>query len=499
MTSKIERGGYNTTTYAYDVRGNKTFETDGEGRTVQFIYDCRARLASVVTDPGEGHLNLATVYGYDTAGNLLRVTDPRLNQVLSRTYDRMGRIKTQSDALGNTYTYGYDNNGNVTNILDPMNRTMTREYNSANKVSGISIPAEGTSYAYSYDGNLNCTQATKTGGGTVSTLTMSYDGSSRLAGIASALSEDGTATFSYSEALTYDARGSLTSIEIPGQGASTYTYDAAGNLAAAMDTRAPASSFSFTYRQNERLSEAVTAGVKTSYDYYENGLAKSIVSRRTATAQEIANFTYDYDRGNMPRARSSYLESNPAASSEAYAYDKAGRLVSDASSVQSQAYTYDASGNMESKTVGDQPDAATTTYAYDASNRLLGDSGGNTYAYDASGNLTGVSGGLRVATTYAYDAEGRMTGATVGQETASYTYDALGRMTKREAGGSSELFALKATGYEPLSITGSEGPTSYLYTPDGSRPLSSVSPEGKASTLGTDIHLDVVFAADSGG
>ncbi|MHB8893791.1 MAG: RHS repeat domain-containing protein, partial [Candidatus Geothermincolia bacterium] len=170
-----------------------------------------------------------------------------------------------------------------------------------------------------------------------------------------------------------------------------------------------------------------------------------------------------------------------------------------ASSVQSQAYTYDASGNMESKTVGDQPDAATTTYAYDASNRLLSDSGGNTYAYDASGNLTGVSGGLRAATTYAYDAEGRMTGATVGQETASYTYDALGRMTKREAGGSSELFALKATGYEPLSITGSAGPTSYLYTPDGSRPLSSVSPEGTASTLGTDIHLDVVFTADSGG
>jgi RHS repeat-associated protein len=259
--------------------------------------------------------------------------------------------------------------------------------------------------------------------------------------------------------------------------------------------RASTSPLSFTYDANERLSRIRAPGLDTAYDYFENGLTKSITTTKAGSTDPVASFTYDYDKGDMPSSQTSYIESNPAATQTTYAYDKAARLTGASSDLEALSYSYDASGNMASKTQG----AQTTTYSYNSANQLQADSEENSYTYDPTGNLTSITGGTRPATSYTYDSEGRMTGAAVGQAQASYSYDPLGRMAMRTQGSASELFISRGTGYDPLSITGSSGMTSYLSSPDGSAKLASVSGEGTFNTLGTDIHGDVVFSADATG
>jgi RHS repeat-associated protein len=259
--------------------------------------------------------------------------------------------------------------------------------------------------------------------------------------------------------------------------------------------RASTSPLSFTYDANERLSRIRAPGLDTAYDYFENGLTKSITTTKAGSTDPVASFTYDYDKGDMPSSQTSYIESNPAATQTTYAYDKAARLIGASSNLEALSYSYDASGNMASKTQG----AQTTTYSYNSANQLQADSEENSYTYDPTGNLTSITGGTRPATSYTYDSEGRMTGAAVGQAQASYSYDPLGRMAMRTQGSASELFISRGTGYDPLSITGSSGMTSYLSSPDGSAKLASVSGEGTFNTLGTDIHGDVVFSADATG
>lgn len=329
-------------------------------------------------------------------------------------------------------------------------------------------------------------------------MVFSFDDSNRMAALTSALSKSGQNTFSSSEQFAYDERGSLTTLTVEGEGQLRYGYDSAGNLVSALDTRANAS-FSFKYDRDERLSETTAPGLKTTRDYFDNGLTKTITSKRLDTGQTLGYFQYGYDRSNMPAAREAYIQGNPGSGTYSYSYDQVGRLIAAdpaaGSGLENIAYAYDSAGNMISKTEG----ASNTNYYYDTMDRLKSDSSGRTYEYDNAGRLTSVAGGSSQQTSYTYDSEGHLTVGIVGQTTVNYSYDAVGRAVARSQGEETEFFTMRGTGDQPVSITNSTSSTSYLFTPDGSVPLCYFNSESGYRTLGTDIHSDVVFEAESTG
>ncbi len=99
-------------------------------------------------------------------------------------------------------------------------------------------------------------------------------------------------------------------------------------------------------------------------------------------------------------------------------------------------YNYDNAGNRSSMTVG----AITTTYGYDAANKLL-TAGTVSYTYDGNGNpLTKTDTSTSQTTTYTYDTENRLTTATLynGQHFI-YGYDYTGmKISNTQAGPKGE-------------------------------------------------------------
>ena len=79
-----------------------------------------------------------------------------------------------------------------------------------------------------------------------------------------------------------------------------------------------------------------------------------------------------------------------------------------------------------------------TTYAYDANNRLLGETVGDTataYTYDANGNT--LTAGDK---TYTYNDRGQQTGYSNGTTAAAYAYNPSGLRNVKTVGGSTKYF-----------------------------------------------------------
>ncbi len=116
-----------TVTYAYDADGRRTQMLDGTG-TSSYTSDSLGRLVAVTTGAGS-HVG----YGYGLAANLLTLDYPATASVVAslngtttggapivtRTYDRAGRMASVSDWLGHTTSFSYDADSNLVGIAYP--------------------------------------------------------------------------------------------------------------------------------------------------------------------------------------------------------------------------------------------------------------------------------------------------------------------------------------------------------------------------------------------
>ena len=114
-------------------------------------------------------------------------------------------------------------------------------------------------------------------------------------------------------------------------------------------------------------------------------------------------------------------------------YDAASRVTSETDALDGvTTYTYDAAGNRLTAT---NPEG-TTRYRYDAQNRLIEEIQPNgsvlSYGYDAAGNRTQLdvsAGGSTTTTSYSFDALNRLEVVEDNQGQTIYTYDAVGNRT----------------------------------------------------------------------
>ena len=147
-----------------------------------------------------------------------------------------------------------------------------------------------------------------------------------------------------------------------------------------------------------------------------------------------------------------------------YTYDALYRLTAaDYDDGTTFKYTYDAVGNR----LTEETDESTSTYTYDAANRLT-DVNGVAYTWDANGNLLADGTG-----TYTYDAANRLVGLVEGEYTYAYTYNGLGDRLSQVENGETINYTLDLN--RGLTQVLSDHTNAYLY---GNGRISEEQPNG---------------------
>src|SRR4029453_16026307 len=102
-----------TTTFKYDIFGNRTEVTDAEGRKTTYSFDARRQVVDVATpqvlNGSEALVTYHTTYAYDGEGNIVTRTDNNGN-VTQILYTSNGLLKRRTDPIGNVTEYLYDAN-----------------------------------------------------------------------------------------------------------------------------------------------------------------------------------------------------------------------------------------------------------------------------------------------------------------------------------------------------------------------------------------------------
>jgi RHS repeat-associated protein len=232
-------------------------------------------------------------------------------------------------------------------------------------------------------------------------------------------------------------------------GATTYTYDATGNL---LTAGSGAATITMTYDRLGRVlavdDDDLGTTADTAYTYsltspswtdpsgaYAATLDK--FDRPTAVNDPVnaTDFTWAYRADGQPSSMA-----QPNGNTTAFAYDALGRLTSKdttaAGPVNRALYdwTYNRAGQIltELETITGGASNGTVTYGYDplarlATSALSGTT--TTYGWDAGPNRTSVQVGAGSTATTTFDVANRPTSGT--NPTASYTNDDDGRLTAR--------------------------------------------------------------------
>lgn len=407
---RADRGNNSqNTTYTYDRSGNVKTIVAPAGTTT-LTYDALDRVIES-KDP----LNGTTKFGYNTAGQLTQVIDPR-NMATTYVYDGFGQLWAQYSPDSGTSTFQYNAAGQRTTMTRNDGSITTYGYDGLGRPSSASVG--GQSLLYLYDtcangkGRLCRTENQQTNA--VSLTLFSYMPDGRIAG-----RQDWTPTSDYYTNYYYDSIGRLNSIAYPNGMAVGYGY--ANGKQTAM-----------TVNIGGTISNVVVGasyrpfGPSTGWSY-GNGLTRNYYYDQNYTAGDerltgittmnggvtLQSLLRTYDSNDRATQTTNYI--TPSLT-QSYGYDALSRLTSAVwdSGNQSQSLTYDPNGNRTSYR-WHTPTSTPEPYVIDsASNRVI-----NThiaYSYDGRGNRATQSWGGSTA-TYGYDGFNRQT--SVSRDAAS--------------------------------------------------------------------------------
>jgi RHS repeat-associated protein len=500
----------------YDGDSELVLTTDADGNQTKFVYDAAGRRVQVIEGYGSP-VEAATVYTYDKAGDVVSVKDARPHDGPSQpfpqdpnnpapavfdsysTYDALHRKVTQTDGAGDTTYYGYDPEGDAIRMTDPKGDVTRYSYDEFGALLSVDQTGEGggvTFYVYDADGN-KVAQQDPDG----NLVTYQYDKLNRL-----------TDTFQF---LTPGSLTATTTRAAVPAGAAAgavhwhYGYDADNNRTLVIDPKGQETDLAYDYR--DRL-------VSVTYTNFADP---------NLPFQPLdINYAYDAnDNLTLVQEHKTGASGGVILEQNAYAYDALDRLTGTTRDddlgapddvTSAIGYAYDPQGNLTSETVpgADQPlpggppapSAATTTYDYDARNRLVTvhtGSGATNYTYLPNGLVASVEYPNNVVTENGYDAAGRLT-SLVNRSTSgglissfAYTYDPDGNRTSQAEthqwpGGT--LSATTTYGYDQLdrltSATVNRQTESFTYDANGNRLTES------GTDPATGQPVDVVFAYD---
>jgi RHS repeat-associated protein len=376
-----------TTTYAYDGVGNRLSKTTAAG-TLEYSYDVANRLKNI--SGGESTLRSFSYdaanrrigavgpqgdelkIGYDGDGRVTSINDGRGQSVI-RSYDARGLVTKQSDLRG-TLEYGYDKLGRMTSLADPQGKSTTFAHNPEGAVTEVIRPSGVTTTSvYDDAGRLTEASSVEAPSTDLESLEYSYDPAGNVR-------SRNDLRLGQETTYAYDALNRLTEFDPPGEGATAYEYDAAGN-------RTNAGSVSYTY---DALNQLTSSSEGTTYGYDGDGRLTEEIS-----GSEETTFLWD------PFDHLAKVEA--PAGNVTYSYDALGRLIERVGGVGTQAVHY---GDLTDLPTYDVGGGGATSYVQGGSGLLEQRSGEVTQfpLADSHGDITAITGpGGGVESRQTYD------------------------------------------------------------------------------------------------
>ncbi len=430
--SQTASASLNTTSFYYDYQNqvimeeqattdiwavdanNQLIATPGAGNTftaprarptIYTYYDAAGR-ALAMQNPNGG----VNAYLYDDAGN--RIADYHADGgVVKYSYNAFNQMVILTDAVGNITENTYDQNGRLSSQRSGVNTTseatVSYSYDEAgNRISITNGENETTLYFYDRNGNIIMSRRpldTPVNAGWAYEYINIYDSHGHKI-------HEGNRNTDY-QTWSYDYFGRLLSHRDLGGITTSYTYDKAGQL---------------TQQTNDAAS--VVGGAVSQnliYEYYENGLQKSILDNASKTK---SIYLYD-ERGNRI-----YDSFKSTTTGEIYQeihmeYDELGRLTRVKDNQYDIQYAYDAAGNrtriltqyfdLQSATPAQQL-TEDHWYTYDLMHRITLAQG----TLDSSNKIvisSNNANGKPQGTELSYDAAGNRTIASYYEKNGSNT------------------------------------------------------------------------------
>jgi YD repeat-containing protein len=399
-------------------------------QVIQFEYNDDGDLLSV-TDAA----NATTHYAYDADKNLLTETDPLGHQV-SRTYNEQNQLLTEtrvgsdtdSASANHTTRYAYDSAGRLRFTVSADGDVVKYQWNGSGQ---LEYTTEFTGQRYdvsSLAATIAISEAaliTWAGGQTDPTAIKQVYHEYDVRGEESHRYEYASSTAPGApvtsgprrdSGFTYDQAGQLLSRTVQVLNTESFVYDGLGRVVASTDLNGATTHIRFDDCSTQTVITLANGLVKTStYDKRGNLVAYAESADAIAGAS-AAGMTYKYDAdGRLTQASSATGATNY------YVYDKAGRKVADINLAGwVTEYVYDSADRVvatvrylqNAKHAADlnnpdhnqelsyfrpnsDPDDFWTWRVYDSADRLIesieGDGSVTSYAYDASDRLIGTT------------------------------------------------------------------------------------------------------------
>jgi YD repeat-containing protein len=444
-----------TSTQAYTLGWTKT--GGGTTNTGEFAVEVKPSSTSTVTTTTTTVFNATTTYAYDTLNDLASTTDSSGN-VRHFTYDGLSRrlsaedLHAPSDATFGTWNYTYDDQGNMTSQTDPKSQTVNRTYDALNRLVTEDYTGQaGTELKFVYDSCPNGIGYLCSASSTSATSTNAYDILGRLISATTTILGS-----KYNMQYTYDRQGNVTSSTYPNGSLVAVSYNAAG-LPSRIQRKPSGGSFSdvvssFAYAPTGQITTTVFgSGASTTRTYNANSIYRlSQLQTFGKNGSKIQDYAYTYDPvGNLTTIANGAISTLDYATTT-YAYDALNRLLTASttaasSTPYSQVFSYDTLGSILSFLSG-----STNTYTY------AGTGDANPHAVTSIGNGSAT-------TTYSYDNNGNLISAGNGTATTTYTYDYANHLTAIFANNSTTTFGYDAFGARVYQIASTTATSTYPF------------------------------------
>ncbi|KWU24671.1 MULTISPECIES: RHS repeat-associated core domain-containing protein [Burkholderia] len=360
--------------------------SDRIGRVWRYTYDANRRRTSIV-DPG----GQQTLLNYDPSGRLVSRTDPKGN-VTSWDYDVQGRLTTKTYADTSKVTYTYENTtSRVKSITDALGQTKQFNYAKDNAVTAITYtgavnPTPNVSFSYDAYWPRIVSMSDGTGTNQYSYVPVGTYGALQR-------QQESTPFASGTISYAYDALGRLSNRTVAGAGPETFQYDALGRpVTHASDL----GSFTLGYLgQTRQIASRQLAGASlgTTWSYLPNSGDRRLSGVNTTGLSSGQYTTFQYTSNDEDMTTGTTQTSDAT--------------ISYPSSATTQTANYN---TLNQLTTLSNPPAASQPLTYDANGNLLSD-GGRTYSWDAENRLVAIAypGQSGKATSFTYDGLGRRT------------------------------------------------------------------------------------------
>lgn len=394
LLTKIATGLPNiVTAYAYDKIGNMTTLTDAETRNTIYLYNYNGQVKKItqyVTDPATQQLkDLDTIFTYSGSGcsscssgvdKLTEVYDAKYtkNSPLESqphtaySYDKLGRIDTETDPLGKKLHYKYYDNGLLKEKYDataatPGTLLVSYLYNNRGQITDKTF-TDGAYEHYTYKPNGQLETASNQN----ISYTYEYYTNGRLQRITDTTNNR---VVSYDD---YDGLGQKKQVTIlkdagADQRIVNYDYDSANRP---WHIYSPAGTFQYDYDNlGRRWKLAYPNQTTATYLYDDLNRLTSLTHSQTGGSTFLTHGYPEHDKVGNRKTRT-------GASPATYEYDELYRLKKSETAAGAEKFTYDDVGNRQTG-----PGSKDTNYHYNAANQLTA-SNILDYGYDNFGNQT---------------------------------------------------------------------------------------------------------------